>query len=461
MPEQHDPIDELARFGAGFNSTQGADMPHSPAAARRRGDQIRRRRTALVAGGAALAVTAVAVPIFTLTGGDPGRDVPVTDPNHTLAPMSEADLISEDQTVAERSADWKENFSGPAQTQAAFSVCAKPISELGTDRAFERNFVTSDDAGSAGETRLNETIAEFATPDRAEAAATELRRWYDECQPEGSADFDAEPWSTVDVGDGLSGETMVGTYTADSPRLLGVGIVVDGDRVAVLAQDVPGSGDQSGPGLTVEQMLPAVADRLAADEIDESQGSLSAKSLPTSDDAVFFSGSDWVERTTAHDQGEQANPCLTHPLADLGAVDTWRRDFRAQPAIGPAKKTFLVATVSDFASPEIAAEAYERIFADVDQCEFNVDAEPNTMDHRSVDLDDLGDAGQVVTTSWVDPYDPDAQNARIIVDTGVVRVGSRLLVVTQQYIGQELPIDGDHPDGTTADTLRNAAARLK
>ena len=65
-----DPLDDrLSDFATGTPAMN----PVSPADVRRRGDRLRRRRTALAAAGAALAVALVAAPVAVLTARDGAR----------------------------------------------------------------------------------------------------------------------------------------------------------------------------------------------------------------------------------------------------------------------------------------------------------------------------------------------------------------------------------------------------
>lgn len=480
-PMDNDPMTQMSRFGSEF---EGGAMPLPAAEVRRRGDRIRRRRNALVSGATALAVAAIAVPVFAIVGSGGGNEPipPAKQPDGRVAPLSEADLLTEADVKADagRGLSWTMNYSGVGETQAAFSPCAHPIVDLGATAVFQRDFVlTADEGGDGTDNRLDESIATFDSPKEAQQAADTLKKWYDECEPPGAATsgpdaYRADTWRSVDVGADGTGEWMVSQYgpataspgtsfdaSPDDGWFLDTGIVVQGDRVAIvtrmiLGQDYDFLPEDDSP---TANLLPLAADRLRPDSVDQAAGDLSAANLPTSDDAVFFSGSDWVEDTTTHGAGDAPNLCLTHALTDLGAADTWRRDFKAEPELAPGADDYLVATVSEFASSDQASEAAATLIGDADQCDQHLsDAEPGTFElFGNVPVEGVADRAQVITASWATP---EVKDARTILQTGIAQRDNRLLVLTQVYIGQDYPIDAEHPDGTVATTLINAAPRI-
>lgn len=288
MPEQHDPIDELSRFGAGFTTgSTGGDMPLSAADVRRRGDQIRRRRTALVAGGAALAVTAIAVPVLALGGGTSGgddRDNLAGDP----PPVVEADdLLRDNDTVYfpnEKSAfETTDTYEGDGQ--ATFHPCQQQkISALGATSSVTRfyDYVVPPEAGDVVEVSgdgLVEMVAQFEDEAAAQAAYDTFTQWVLDCDTIPEADeVNVQPQARpVDVA---SGEAAIYDLSwgpvpeevdpyGDSAFINETGVVLQGSRIAVLALTIVGQDynflDEDG-GTPVNRMLPIAADRMPAGE---------------------------------------------------------------------------------------------------------------------------------------------------------------------------------------------------
>ncbi|MEV4999464.1 hypothetical protein [Nocardioides sp. LML1-1-1.1] len=281
MPEQHDPIDELARFGASLGSPNpGGDMPRSPAEVRRRGDQIRRRRAALVAGGAALAVAAVAVPVLAVVGDDD--------------PKSDRDRIAEDvPALAEidllRDAD-TQYFPGQKDAYRTVGTFAddrgdglarceqKSLSTLGPTRSFTRtyNFAPVYREGETPEKDLTpydlvERVAEFTTPEAARAAYDTLGEWILDCRIPGADRLTVVPKArTVDLP-GADGVIYSATWTPSPDPYAGYlgefGLLLQGDRIAVLQQSVIGQDqDWEENRSPVALMMPAVAARLLPEQ---------------------------------------------------------------------------------------------------------------------------------------------------------------------------------------------------
>lgn len=280
MPEQHDPIDELARFGASLGSpSPGGDM-RSPTEVRRRGDQIRRRRAALVVGGAALAVAAVAVPVLAVVGDDD--------------PKSDRDRIAEDvPALAEidllRDAD-TQYFPGQKNAYRTVATFAddrgdglarceqKSLGALGATRSFTRTYNAAP-VYRDGETPekdltpydLVERVAEFRTPEAARAAYDTLGEWILDCRIPGADRVTVVPKArTVDLP-GADGLIYDATWTPapvqDAGYLGEFGLLLQGDRIAVVQQSIIGQDanweDNRSP---VALMMPAVAARLLPEQ---------------------------------------------------------------------------------------------------------------------------------------------------------------------------------------------------
>ncbi|MCR1784357.1 hypothetical protein KVF89_17580 [Nocardioides carbamazepini] len=314
MPDQseHDPIDELARFGAELGRA-GGDMPLSAVDARRRGDQIRRRRTTLVAGGAALAVAAVITPILALTGNGGDRDLTTKDP---AAALSEHDLLTDDDTVYSDGADW---FAiDPEEGTAAFRFCEpRSLSDFGAASTRRRDFelrnaeVSVEVSGDA----FRESIGQFPDVASAREAYDEVVAFVQECGARVGRTFDPRP---VDPGVGDSEAVVVdGHYPGvpedldpygDAAYISEVGVARVGARIAVLDSVIVGQDYNYVDGTPVERMIPVAADRLQPGP-DEPFDPTTVPGTRIADDFPLAAG--WPE--TGSDSPEP----LTGPLRGL------------------------------------------------------------------------------------------------------------------------------------------------
>lgn len=272
-----DPIDELARFSSGFNATPGGEMPLSAAEVRRRGDRIRRRRTALVAGGVAAAVAAVTVPILALTGNS-------TD--HDRDDIAEQSSLRVDDLLRDEDTEYSPNEASPWVTvdtyegdgQAAFHKCQQEkLSALGATSSLTRFFDWSGTEPTPG-TGLEETIAEFDTAGEARAAYDTIAGWIEGCESR-IPDEEKEKYSVhgpraADV----PGADEAGIYdlhwgpvskdldpSGEDAYINETGLVLQGERIAVVQVTIIGQDynflDEDG-GTPVFRMLPKAAERL-------------------------------------------------------------------------------------------------------------------------------------------------------------------------------------------------------
>lgn len=274
-----DPIEKLNSLG---DALEGAPMPLPASEIRARGDRIRRRKHALVAGVSAAVVAAVAVPVVALTvGGSDGKadlapsptisdSVPV--PSTALSKQNL--LADEDAIYPNGGSDWRESdtFEGDGQA-TAFPCQQSSFDGLGADSVFQRDFefVVTDTGDVAPDLHLNEVIAEFSGTADAQAAYDEIRGWYDDCLPPEADSFNAGKWGAVPIGVDGSAESQLSTYGPvegdeldEQAWFYETGLVVTGDRIAVLTQLIPGQ-DYTWPegGTPIQLMLPDAARTLA------------------------------------------------------------------------------------------------------------------------------------------------------------------------------------------------------
>lgn len=283
MPEQRDPLEQLNQFGAGFSTgASGGPMPHSAAEARQRGDQIRRRRSALVAGGAALAVAAVAVPIIAIAGGtdapDIDRDNIATSPSARPTVLSTDDLLVDGETAYTTWGDWREDETFEGDGQATTFECQRQaLSGIGATGAFNRtwNFAVEGEVNTdPSSPRLVEEIAEFADADAARAAYETVTGWVEDCSGIGEADevrhLQTRPVDIVG-GEGAIVELQATPAPAavdpfgDAAYINETGIVLVDDRIAVVGLTIIGQDynflEEEG-GTPMQRMLPVAAERL-------------------------------------------------------------------------------------------------------------------------------------------------------------------------------------------------------
>ncbi|RHW28864.1 hypothetical protein D0Z08_03200 [Nocardioides immobilis] len=271
-----DPIDKLTRLG---DALEGAPMPLPASEIRARGDRIRRRKHALVAGASAAVVAAVAVPVVALTVGngsdDPDNLAPqpsITDPVPAAALSVENLITADDAAWNEVGTEFEVSETYPGDGQAPPSPCFQSsFAGLGAETVFQRDFrwklqTSGTDIGP----QLNEIIGEFASPEDALTAYNEIQGWYDDCRPPGAERFEAGEFAPVPIPVDGQGAQMLATYGpvdeeldpfGDEGWFLDTGLVVSGDRVAVVTALSHGQ-DYNGQPPPAAEMLPAAAERL-------------------------------------------------------------------------------------------------------------------------------------------------------------------------------------------------------
>lgn len=270
-----DPIDKLTRLG---DALEGAPMPLPASEIRARGDRIRRRKHALVAGASAAVVAAVAVPVVALTlngSDDPGNLAPhpsVSDPVAPAALSAENLITADDAAWNEVGTEFEVSETYPGDGLATPSPCFQSsFAGLGAETVFQRDFRwTKQTSGTDTGPQLNEVIGEFASPEDALTAYNEIQGWYDDCLPAGAESFDAGEFAPVDIPVDGEGVQMVATYGPVDEKLdpfgydgwfLDTGLVVAGDRVAVVTALSHGQDYNLTP-TPAARMVPAAAERL-------------------------------------------------------------------------------------------------------------------------------------------------------------------------------------------------------
>lgn len=311
-----DPIEKLTGLG---DALEGAPMPLPASEIRARGDRIRRRRHAVLAGASAAVVAAVAVPVMAFTfDGDDAKEAPPVDnsvsdpvPAPTSASLSQSNLLTDEQAIYPNGgADWRAAGTSEGDGQAAASPCQQSTMKgLGAGTVFQRDFeFVSTDTGEVAPTlHFNEVIAEFPSVREAEAAYTEIRGWYDDCRPTGSESYRAGEFSDVPIGEvGLVGaaEVQVSSYGPVDEEIdpfgeeswyLETGLVQIDDRIAVLTQLIHGQDYNWPEGTPVFQMAPDAATQLALGNEGQTAEPTPGVDWPTSIPAGFPLDSGWPE----------------------------------------------------------------------------------------------------------------------------------------------------------------------
>ena len=275
-----DPIEELNRLG---DAMEGAPMPLPASEIRARGDRIRRRRHAAIAGASAAVVAAVAVPVvaFTVNGSDDRPDIAPSPTISDPAPLPSEELgeqnllTSDDAIYPNGGADWRESETFEGEGQGAASPCQQSsYAALGADSVFQRQFdFISTDTGDVDPTlNFNEVVAEFPSGADARSAYDQVRAWLRDCLPSPAEYYDAGRFSPVTTGVDGSAEHQLSTFGpvdeeldpfGDEAWYLESGLVLSGDRIAVLTQLTHAQDYSWLDGTPVEQMLPTAAERLA------------------------------------------------------------------------------------------------------------------------------------------------------------------------------------------------------
>ncbi|HWJ08956.1 MAG TPA: hypothetical protein VNS46_06235 [Nocardioides sp.] len=469
-----DPIDDLSRFSQGF---EGGDMPLSAAEVRRRGDRIRRRRNALVAGGAALAVGVVAVPVLALTGGggdvDSDRDR-IADGSKVVT-LSEQDLLTDDDTeYTPGAADWFTTATYEGDGQSAFHPCAREgLTGLGAQAVWQRDFEMRNLLPDApvevvGGASFNEATAEFATEADARAAYDTVADWVVDCEGRiaGTDSYrvpqDPRPVDLQTAGEAVLIDAQWGPAPeeidpfGDAAFINETGLVLIGKRLAVLTHTTVGQDynftDEEG-GTPLERMIPRAAARLLpgdavptpaeSDAPDDRSGAVS-----------LGDGDQLLLEMAANDDGEpvRAEPAaagvgrleLCGVVLDPGALAVERLAANASgPEYGEAREVLVLPSAED-------ADALAASIADTARDCPTQDVSGTTWRHRVTTREDQPLRTAVITRT----YETDGQ-PQLGTETWVVsHQGPLVLLVASSGEGSPTPADVDRSTDELLQRLR-------
>lgn len=196
------------------------------------------------------------------------------------------------------------------------------------------------------------------------------------------------------------------------------------------------------------------------------QQPLTTAALLTDADTVYSDGADWFRTSAAEGDGQDVfNPCTQKSLEGTGATGVVRGDYelRASAAEAPeVEGDFFVQVVGQYADEEAATTAYDQITDWLGDCSSRPEefTEYKSQEPRRVQVD--GATAQIVDATYgpvPKELDPTGDMAYIM-ETGLLRQGDRITVLTSVIVGQDynfLDEDGGTP---VTRMLPKAAARL-
>jgi len=390
-----DPISRLDQFRA---DAPGAPMS-SAAEARRRGDQIRRRkRTALTAGAAAVAAIVAGPVIFLSTGlGDRGIDPAPAQSDSAAAPsasasapasdLSRANLPTEDDLVADDPYPaWVQEQTYDGEGGGDYNDClTESLGDSGALATYRRDFVAKpgeEMADAAG--TLNAVVAEFGSADEAEKVRTDLSDAATSCPGVDGAEVAG---SLPVEGDALSrGDIDVVTYQPDDPEMNAVwetatAVVSAEDRVLVMtrkrgvqdyvspttlqtsavnaAYRMVGATPPGKPPKDPTETEPPAADGLSVANL------IDGSTLPALD--RFESPLGWNQYTPTPDVPTLA--CQKEWLSSLGASAKVASDYRWDTDSAMVGQVHVA--VLDFADENTAGAAYNEVMEWMEVCPAN------------------------------------------------------------------------------------------
>lgn len=182
---------------------------------------------------------------------------------------------------------------------------------------------------------------------------------------------------------------------------------------------------------------------------------LTTDTLLTDDDTVYSDGADWFRTSAFEGDGQDAfNPCAAESLEGTGATSVVRADFELRNSEDPSSEItgdFFVQVVGEYDDAAAAEKAWSTVNGWLEECTNRPDAvsEYRALQTRKVDVPG---SDAVVTDSHYGPVPKDVDefgDAAYIMETGVLRKGNRVTVLTSVIIGQ----DYNFPDGTPVEQM--------
>ncbi|MEU6135935.1 hypothetical protein [Nocardioides sp. NPDC047086] len=412
-----DPISRLDQFRA---DAPGAPMS-SAAEARQRGDQIRRRRRAVVTAGVAAVAAVVAGPvIFLSTGlGDQGIDpAPATSDSAvasspsgsaSASDLTRANLPTEDDLVADDPYPaWTQEQTYDGEGTDAYNDClTDTLGDSGATTTFRRDFVAKpgeEMADAAG--TLNAVVARFDSADEAEKVSINLSDAAISC----SGVDGAELAGTLPIESRVisSGSIDVVTYQPEDPDMNAVwetatAVVAAEDRVLVMTRK-RGVQDYVSPTTLQTSAVNAAYRMVGAMPPGDSSATPTETGSPAADrlsavnlvDGSTFPALDrfesqlgWNQYTPTPDVPTLA--CQKEWLSSLGASAKVASDYRWDTDRAMVGQVHVA--VLDFADENAAGAAYNEVMEWMEVCPANkLGVDPTVTDVPMDVADDL-DAG--------------------------------------------------------------------
>lgn len=216
------------------------------------------------------------------------------------------------------------------------------------------------------------------------------------------------------------------------------------------SDDTPVAAD---PGPTTSPTAPATT-----------PAPLTGAVLLTDDDTVYSDGADWFRLGTGDEDldgnGDLAHPCVPDGLTRTGATSVVRADFELRNSADPGVEVtgdLMVELVAQYADEAAAEAAWSTVNGLLEEC---VDRPAAITDYRALQTRKVAVPGSdaVLTDSHFGPVPPEVDptgDAAYIMETGVLRRGDRLVLLTSVVVGQ----DYDFVGGTPVERMLPKAAR--
>ncbi|MEU0269759.1 hypothetical protein [Nocardioides sp. NPDC006303] len=467
-----DPISRLDQFRA---DAPGAPMS-SAAEARSRGDQIRRRRRAVVTAGTAALAAVVAGPIiFLSTGlGDKGIDPAPAPSDSAAAPsasasasasdLSRTNLPTEDDLVADDPYPaWVQEQTYDGEGTDTYNDClTDSLGDSGALATYRRDFVAEpgkEMADAAG--TLNAVVAEFGSADEAEKVRTDLSDAATSCPGVDGAEVAG---SLPVEGDVISGGDIdVVTYQPDDPEMNAVwetatAVVSAEDRVLVMtrkrgvqdyvspttlqtsavnaAYRMVGATPPAGPAEDPTETGSPAADGLSAVNL------IDGSTLPALD--RFESPLGWNQYTPTPDVPTLA--CQKEWLSSLGATAKIASDYRWDTDSAMVGQVHVA--VLEFADENAAGAAYNEVMEWMEVCPANKLGVDPDVTALPMDVSSELDAGPKRAARSQATYPGEDGNDNIWFETELVaEYETRLVLVGYaELAGPCPPSTGDKDD---------------
>lgn len=201
----------------------------------------------------------------------------------------------------------------------------------------------------------------------------------------------------------------------------------------------------------------ADADAAAGDPTSTSTAAagITTDTLLTDDDTVYSDGADWFRTSAFEGDGQDAfNPCAAESLEGTGATSVVRADFELRNSEDPSSEItgdFFVQVVGEYDDAAAAEKAWSTVNGWLEECTNRPD---DVTDYRALQTRKVDVAGgdAVVTDSHYGPVPKEVDefgDAAYIMETGVLRKGNRVTVLTSVIIGQ----DYNFLDGTPVEQM--------